>query len=120
MSFPIIFFHHYGLTNQCLTKTCKKFHNEKTIDRKSGIFIKILSCLPVIGQIIGATILIIGIIDFKDGVHNYKEKKNSTYFNKVHYASQFFRGTLTIIGLGIVCLLIDIIITTATFIKNKI
>lgn len=41
------------------------------------------------------------------------------YHEKVQGASLIVRGLLTFLGLGILCLLIDIIVTVVIFIKHK-
>ena len=101
MSCFIYFFRDYGLTNRP--------SSPRTVSCKKDNLVKILSCLLILGQIIGA-------LEIKFGCEGLKSKY---YPEKIIATSLVCRGTLTFLGLGIICLLIDIIITCTIFIKTK-
>ncbi len=107
--FCTYFFHDYGLTNECITKNCSIYH-EKPFSRQESNLVKVLSCLPILGQIIGA-------LEIRFGCEGLKSKCEA---ERICAISLTCRGILTFLGLGIICLLLDIIITCATFIKNRI
>lgn len=100
------FFHIYGLSNDCLTNGCKSFHFGGIYRIRLKVF-NILSCLPVFGQIFGYYMVRKGVLFFKENTFN---SSKSFYFHKIEYSSMIVRGILSIIGLGIICLFIDIMV----------
>lgn len=109
--FCVSFFHDYGITNTCLTKQCQDIHlADPSFDRTRDLSLKILACLPILGQIIGVVIMAFGVLSLRSPCRQ----------QKTIGASLFLRGLLTVLGLGILCLLLDLIVTLVTVIKNKI
>lgn len=107
--FFVAFFHDYGLTNVCFTNSCQKIHQfDLSFNRRRDLIIKVLACIPVFGQIIGFLAMVFGA----------QLMCNPIYEQRVLAASLFLRGFLTFLGLGILCLILDIIITIATIVKN--
>lgn len=112
-------FHIYGFQDACLTNSCRHLHNEFSKEGKSfsydrsnivRIIVLSLSILPVIGQIVGILSIVVGI----------KSVKSKNYAERVNGISLLFRGILTLLGLGIICLLIDIIITISSYLKSQV
>lgn len=105
-------FHIYGLNDVCLTNSCKAFHFCGISRTRLKIF-NILSCLPVFGQFFGYYMIRKGVLFFKE---NQKNPSISYSFHKIEYSSMIVRGILSVLGLGVICLLMDIIIFFTTII----
>lgn len=108
--FVIAFFHIYGLEETCLTDSCKSFHFGG-ISRIRLKMLQILACLPICGQIIGYHMIKKGVKFFREIPYNSSKKY---YFHSIEYGSIIIRGILTLLGFGIICLLIDCIVSCET------
>lgn len=108
--FLTAFFHIYGLEEVCLTDSCKPFHF-CGISRTRLKLMQILACLPVLGQIIGYYMVKKGLNFFKEVLN---DSSQAYYFHRIEYSSMIVRGVLTFLGLGIICLLIDCIVSCET------
>ncbi len=115
--FFLEFFHLYGFQSNCLTNTCLHLHNEFSKREKSfsydrscvsRILVLSFAIFPILGQIVGILSIIVGS----------KAAKSRFYAEKINGISLLIRGVLTFLGLGIVCLLIDIIITISFYLKK--
>lgn len=107
----ITILHPYGFLNSCLTESCKQLHSKWNYNRSYCFKILLLSIaiLPIFGQILGVHIIAVSI-------ESYQESKN--FYEKLESISYLFRGVITLLGLGIICLLIDIIVSCAILIRD--
>lgn len=102
--------HPYGVFNECLTESCKPWHSKwKYMSRSSVLLINCAAILPCVGQVVGIFMIAAAIKDYK---------QSTDEFEKVESASYLCRGVLTLLGLGILCFLLDIIVSCAVLIKN--
>lgn len=110
MSIVFIFFHEYRLTQECLSQECSKNHI-KNLGRKRANLGKLISCIPLIGGQLA------GISYIQEACVRLREcKQNKTL--KILNAALICRGLLCFLGLGIICLLIDLLITFVILMKH--
>lgn len=105
-------FHLYGFNECHLSGSCIHLHqNSDSIkgwhyNRK--IIVLTLSILPVLGQLIGFLEIAVGV----------RALFSIDKIERINGASLLIRGIVTCLGLGIICLLIDLIVTLCAHIKN--
>lgn len=108
-TFFLGWFHSCPLYNECFSEDCKSTKHQN-IDIEEINLIKLVACIPILcGQIIG-------IVMFRSGLKSFQE--NSNVVAKVDGIANMFRGILTFLGLGIVCLLVDLLVTLALLVKK--
>lgn len=103
-------FHGSPLCNDCFSENCKRTNHRKNSSMKEINLAKVVACIPILcGQVLG-------IMIFKSALNAFE---TATDFQvKVSGVANMLRGVLTFLGLGIVCLLVDILVTLALLIKK--
>lgn len=79
--------------------------------RVFGALINCAAVLPVIGQVCGIFMIAAAIRDCKASTNTFETMESRSYL---------LRGILTFLGLGILCLLLDLIVSFAVLIKEAV